>query len=87
MTLQLELTKNTEQILKENAIQHGMNPNEYATYLLEKSLKSTAGIELLEQWLNESDSAVIEEQTQTFTDLQENLDQNRADAARKLFPK
>jgi hypothetical protein len=62
-----------------------MNPNEYATYLLEKSLKSTAGIELLEQWLNESDSAVIEEQTQTFIDLQENLDQNRADAARKLF--
>jgi hypothetical protein len=85
MTLQLELTKNTEQILKENAIQHGMKPNEYATYLLEKSLKSTAGIELLEQWLNESDSAVIEEQTQTFIDLQENLDQNRADAARKLF--
>jgi hypothetical protein len=87
MTLQLELTKNTEQILKENAIRHGMNPNEYATYLLEKSLQSSAGIELLEQWLNESDSAVIEEQTQTFTDLQENLDQNRADAARKLFPK
>jgi hypothetical protein len=85
MTLQLELTKNTEQILKENAIQHGMNSNEYATYLLEKSLKSTAGIELLEQWLNESDSAVIEEQARTFTDLQESLDQNRAEAARKLF--
>ncbi len=87
MTLQLELTKTAEQILTRNAQQNGMELAEYATYLLEKSLQNTTGVELLEQWLSDKNPESITEQTQTFQELQKNLDQNRVHSARKLFSK
>ncbi len=87
MTLQLELTKNTEQILTRTALQNGMQPAEYVTYLLEQSLKPKTGVELLEQWLSDKNSDNQREQNETFNDLQHNLDQNRVADARKLFSK
>jgi hypothetical protein len=87
MTLQLELSKNTEQILTRDAMQHGMQPAEYAVFVLEQSLKPKTGIELLEQWLNDKNPEHQREQNETFSELQDNLDQHRIHAARKLFPK
>ena len=87
MTLQLELSKNTEQILTKNAIQHGMQLAEYATFLLEQSLQPKTGVELLEQWLDDKNPDNQREQTETFSQLQHHLDENRIHAARKLFPK
>jgi hypothetical protein len=85
MTLQIQLKKPIEEALQRDAKAHGMKPDQYAQYLLEKSLETTAGTELLERWLSDHDSTSIQEQAQTFTELVEGLDNNRRHDARKLF--
>ncbi len=85
MTIQIVLTPSTEQILSKNALQHGMQPAEYATYLLEQTLQPATGVALLEQWIANNDPEDAAEQAQTFAELQVQLDQNRSHSARKLF--
>ncbi len=94
MTLQIELTDDTEKLLKREAERQGIGPEELAKSLIEKSFvvgpPDTATLELLAKWDERDatdDPAEIERRNRDFEEFKNAINETRrAAGARIIYP-